>query len=462
MNRFIFPLIYLLLTPFLLMGQDDSESETTSSNLTAKAIIVYAEGKGFTISRGNITDYVTIKSTDLKGYELKAGDLINVEKKTVLEIQIYPSGTRLRVSESSTFRLGNVNEDGSGNVEVLYGSVRTQSDKNLTDGAISLKGLQTVNAAKGADFELEMVYNTESTELLNRVYCLEGKVEVIPTSSGDSSGKAADKVVLKAREMLTIKNDQSTTATENGQGTASQIEKETIPSDVIASLQETSQFKADEEVSQNEATDKGAATSDTEETEAGPEEKIVRRPMQDINKPFWLGFGGELSFMLIGASNLTTANPLQDGLFAITNPLDFLLFLRCGPMVDGLFAFNPVVAVGLEIGVLYSTIEINSIQINLINVPALLVLSLTPGPLFIQFGAGLACIGYIASFKDPLTNTTSYAADLPLYYEAHFKLGFKIENLIIYAGGITDFRSLDKLLNARLDIRINLGASWRI
>ncbi|WP_168203457.1 FecR family protein [Oceanispirochaeta crateris] len=186
------------------------------------AMLVYAEGEGFTLVRGGKSLYYDLYSQGAEGLLLEGGDLLLTEEDTWLEIQLGGSSTIIKISENTTFTLKSLQNEG-GIFKVSYGRVRARVEKLTTDTPFWIEGGDTVAGVRGTDFGYDLFYDGSSPEKKNvSIYCFEGKVEVVrrlDTEEGDAyqadsdfaKGKDYTSTVLLGRnEMVSVSSEDKT------------------------------------------------------------------------------------------------------------------------------------------------------------------------------------------------------------------------------------------------------------
>ncbi|HUX13736.1 MAG TPA: FecR domain-containing protein [Spirochaetia bacterium] len=182
-------------------------------------LILYAEGSDLTVYRdGTLTDY-DLSSTDVIGLPLFAGDLIQTGPGTLVELQLEPTRTQLKVAENTTFRIQSLGTAGTAQVDLTYGRIRAKVERFAAtvsaqgEYPFSVRGLAAVAGVRGTDFGFDYVAGTDgSTVPVTRIYCFDGTVDVNGINRSEESGREAEKpgktmagtVVIRADEMVTI------------------------------------------------------------------------------------------------------------------------------------------------------------------------------------------------------------------------------------------------------------------
>ncbi len=166
-----------------------------------RLFVVYAEGKGFEHIRNGKQEYIDLTANKAVGYELKAGDLVNVEPRTTLEIQIFPSQTVVKVSESSSFTVKAVSTAGALDLEMAYGRLRTKTDERQATGNFRYNGVDVAATGVGTDFGFDQIF-TGARELVPAFYCFAGALEISKASG--TLATAARAVQVAPQEMVTV------------------------------------------------------------------------------------------------------------------------------------------------------------------------------------------------------------------------------------------------------------------
>ena len=177
--------------------------------------IVFAEGREFTIVRDGEARTFQTHENDVLGYRLQKGDLVQTGSLTLIEIQILPKGTVLKLAENSSFMLQGL---GSGDepvtLSLVYGRVRAKVAKLSGKETFSIRSGSTVAGVRGTDFGFDMLIKpseggTVATMVPRAdVYCFSGEVEVAPLwpESLAAAGIAptSGTVVIKADQLVSI------------------------------------------------------------------------------------------------------------------------------------------------------------------------------------------------------------------------------------------------------------------
>jgi uncharacterized membrane protein len=173
----------------------------------AGLFIIYAEGKGFEYVRNGQPEYVDLASNKAIGFELKAGDMVNIESKTSLELQLFPARTTLKVSESSSFTVKAVHATGGLDIDMAYGRLRTKTADLSATGNFHYNGVDIAAAGVGTDFGFDQIFTADSRELVPAVYCFGGALDVSDASGGPAGAVRA--VSVAPQEMVTVSKNSA-------------------------------------------------------------------------------------------------------------------------------------------------------------------------------------------------------------------------------------------------------------
>ncbi len=146
---------------------------------TPYAFVIYAEGYDLSIFRNGELQTWDVLVDDVIGMPLLAGDLVQTDAQTFVEIQLMPTRTVVKVAENTTFEIERLGGDGGGSFNMTYGRVRARVERISRDDSFQIRGFSAVAGVRGTDFGYDMVVERELTaELQTRVYVFEGEVEV--------------------------------------------------------------------------------------------------------------------------------------------------------------------------------------------------------------------------------------------------------------------------------------------
>ena len=177
------------------------------------ARIVSAEGKAFTLVRNSETYLYDLEEVSVNGLTLYSGDMILTEQDTFIEVQILSGDSYIIIGGDTTFIFEHIRKDGGGVFKLIYGRVRANVGKLPPSTDFYITGYNTVAGVLGTDFGYDLLYNRkeENPEIISRVYCFDGTVEVawIRTESKDFSefnkmGYDQDIRGISDNEMITL------------------------------------------------------------------------------------------------------------------------------------------------------------------------------------------------------------------------------------------------------------------
>jgi hypothetical protein len=197
---FIFLLVLLLAIIVSIPAENNSETESSP----VFALVLYADGFEFAVARdGRYTIYDAVLD-DIVGLPLLAGDLIQTDDDTFLEIQLLPSENILKVAENTTFQIRGLGGSGGGVFELTYGKVRAKVQKLSGTDPFQIHGSNAVAGVRGTDFGYDFVAQRGlSTAGVTQIYCFEGEVEVKEAISIESPVEK-EALVISANEMVTV------------------------------------------------------------------------------------------------------------------------------------------------------------------------------------------------------------------------------------------------------------------
>jgi len=185
------------------------------SQTPAYGEIVFAEGREFTIVRAGEAQTFQTHENDVLGYRLQKGDLVQTGPATLVEIQLLPKGTVLKLAENTSFLiqgLGNTGEPVT--LSLVYGRVRAKVAKLSGKESFSIRSGASVAGVRGTDFGFDMVLKptegggTAALVPLAEVYCFSGEVEVAPlwpeTLAAAGIAPTTGTVIIKANQLVAI------------------------------------------------------------------------------------------------------------------------------------------------------------------------------------------------------------------------------------------------------------------
>ncbi|SIP89674.1 FecR family protein [Alkalispirochaeta americana] len=174
------------------------------------AVVIYAEGYDVSIFRNGQLSSYDVLTDDVIGMPLLAGDLVQTDPDTFLEIQLVPSRTVVKVAENTTFEIERLGQEGGGGLAVSYGRLRARVERALRDDPFEVRGFSAVAGVRGTDFGFDTVVDRASPgELQTRVYTFSGSVEVRdrPDPSMPADSAEPQVVQLGANEMVLVRTE---------------------------------------------------------------------------------------------------------------------------------------------------------------------------------------------------------------------------------------------------------------
>jgi len=168
------------------------------------AVIVYAEGDGFTLVREGETDFYEVDYDDILGMLLYEGDTILTEEDTFLEVQVTSNASLIKIAENTTFAFEEIGRFGGGSLNVAYGRIRAKVNKLTNNDKFQVTGSGTVAGVRGTDFGYDLTYGEdisegESNEAITSVYCFEGAVLV---GQENSDTKEVKEIIISEDQMV--------------------------------------------------------------------------------------------------------------------------------------------------------------------------------------------------------------------------------------------------------------------
>ncbi len=192
---------------------------------TPYATIAYAEGNRFSVIRGGKSVSYKADSPEVIGLAIERGDILQTAADTYLEVSIRPISASVQLAENTTFRC-NADESGAKSEgELYYGRVRAKVSKLAGSSSYRITSPTLVAGVRGTDFGCDHFYikppapdaaqgSEGSTPVLNRVFCFEGSVLVVPAAApeletvmiagGEMVESTVPAVVAGGKEPLTL------------------------------------------------------------------------------------------------------------------------------------------------------------------------------------------------------------------------------------------------------------------
>jgi hypothetical protein len=155
---------------------------------TTFAEIVYVDGSDLTVIRSG----GKLESADPIGTRLFPGDQIQTGARTIAELVAMPRKSRIRLSENTVVTIRQLDADGSTELELLYGRIRSKVEKLIAKESPYRVGSRSfVAGVRGTDFGCDIIAARPGVPALDRVYCFEGSVEVRTVQSEPEPGAEA-------------------------------------------------------------------------------------------------------------------------------------------------------------------------------------------------------------------------------------------------------------------------------
>ena len=177
-------------------------------------VIIYAEGRDVTVQRDGARVSYDAGIGEALGVPLFAGDTVETDNETFVEIQLLPSRGVLKVAENTVFVIDGLAQNGETALSVVYGRLRARVSQLVGSQTFQVRGNSAVAGVRGTDFGFDQVLEPRSVGLVNNVYCFEGEVEVtqlVPASAqtetvGDESvpPTQAESVRVAAGQMVSF------------------------------------------------------------------------------------------------------------------------------------------------------------------------------------------------------------------------------------------------------------------
>jgi hypothetical protein len=176
MKKILFPMI--LLCWIGLLSQAAAEASQDGAQ-AAYAEIVFVQGSDILIIRSNGQTV----NEDPIGMRLSTGDQVQTGAKTSVELVTMPRRSRLRLSENTVVTMGNLGNDGSTTLNLLYGRLRSKVEKLAGNPSpYKVSSPSFVAGVRGTDFGCDVLVSRPGENSSTRVYCFEGSVEVGPSA----------------------------------------------------------------------------------------------------------------------------------------------------------------------------------------------------------------------------------------------------------------------------------------
>jgi len=175
----------------------------------AEAVVIYAQGEGFAVIRGEEELFYDLEVEPAEGVKLVGGDFITTFENTFIELQLYPSESVVKVSENTSFSVESVGESGGGFFSLTYGRLRARVKRLFGGEEFKITGPSVVAGVRGTDFGYDRIFDAKAPEITkSRVYCFEGVVEVAaaPAEAAESISDegTTEVIVIYANQMVEV------------------------------------------------------------------------------------------------------------------------------------------------------------------------------------------------------------------------------------------------------------------
>lgn len=169
---------------------------------TPYATVVYAEGKQFSVIRAGKPVSYSTESPEVIGLAIARGDILQTSAGTYLEILIHPISASVQLAENTSFKCDADESGTQSKGELYYGRVRAKVSKLTGSSTYKITSPSLVAGVRGTDFGCDLIYvrppapgmaldatsgstagGTPKSPILNRVFCFEGSVLVVPTAN---------------------------------------------------------------------------------------------------------------------------------------------------------------------------------------------------------------------------------------------------------------------------------------
>jgi len=161
---------------------------------TPYATVVYAEGSTFSVIRAGKSVSYAVDNPDVFGLPIERGDILQTSPRTYLEVTIHPVSASVQIAENTSFRCDADESGQNSKGELYYGRVRAKVGKLSGASTYRISSPSMVAGVRGTDFGCDHIFvrpqvaggegtaEVASTAVVNRVFCFEGSVLVVPVS----------------------------------------------------------------------------------------------------------------------------------------------------------------------------------------------------------------------------------------------------------------------------------------
>ncbi|MBN1523654.1 MAG: hypothetical protein JW904_04155 [Spirochaetales bacterium] len=170
-----------------------------------QAYISSAMGNGFSITQDEKSEFFSADGEGIAGKQIISGNIINVEPDTVLTIGIRPSNIQLEISESSSFLVKAISDNGVYDIEVFYGRIRTNMTAASGYDPLVINDAKIIPRKSNSNFGFDSAFIAAEGVAAQNIYCFSGEIDVSKTITNASGKKEVQVVKLLPREMVAIK-----------------------------------------------------------------------------------------------------------------------------------------------------------------------------------------------------------------------------------------------------------------
>ena len=155
-------------------------------------VIIFADGDEISIYRANALKSYAVSTGNVMGMQLEPGDLIQTGPGTMVEIQLLPSQSVLKVAENTSFRLTGINSPTGNTIDVIYGRIHAKVDPLFGKSGFFIRGKTAVAAVRGTEFGYDVVAVPGiGQEPSSQIYTFDGTVSVYALQPGDPMAQSS-------------------------------------------------------------------------------------------------------------------------------------------------------------------------------------------------------------------------------------------------------------------------------
>jgi hypothetical protein len=194
--RFTATALFLCLFASLAFAQVGGEAVSSR----AFGVIVYADGDTVYVIRDQRLQAYDAYTGELLGLPLYAGDMIQTDPGTYVEIQLLPSQSLVKVAENTSFTIDAISDTGEGVLSLGYGRLRARVNRLSGSDPFQIRGIGAVAGVRGTDFGTDQIADVTGGGSVTRIYCFEGEVAVETVGRG----LEAEPLVIGANQMVSV------------------------------------------------------------------------------------------------------------------------------------------------------------------------------------------------------------------------------------------------------------------